>query len=93
MLEPKTPSEDKGDTASDAPDTAAPPLCNDSACFLCGDGLCPVGFVCERPRAGASYACASFARCATHPSCACLQPFAQGCDCTEKDGQPYLDCK
>jgi hypothetical protein len=72
---------------------AARPLCEDSACFTCGDGICPVGYYCERSKKGAPLACASAAKCAEKPTCACLKPLIAGCSCEDKQGGPLVQCE
>lgn len=79
-----------GDRSSDggAAPTQAPP-CAGESCSRCGQAACLAGFFCEE----ASSACSWLPNCAQDLSCSCLQAEMPNCDCEERDGDVFVNCR
>ena len=73
-----------------APEGPQKPSCEDGSCFVCGEGICPAGFYCQK--SGGATGCAWAAECAQKPSCACVAPLTKGCSCEERGGFPHVTC-
>ena len=82
----------KAPAGSGAPEASGPkkPSCADGSCFECGEGVCPVGFYCQK--SGGTAGCAWASECAQKPSCACVGPLSTGCSCEERGGVPHVTC-
>ncbi|MCS6901555.1 MAG: hypothetical protein RMJ98_18085 [Myxococcales bacterium] len=88
-------SEASGTPAGASSKPAAPkgpqgPSCEDGSCFVCGDGICPAGFYCQK--SGGVTGCAWAVECTPKPSCSCIGPLTRGCSCEERSGFPHVIC-
>jgi hypothetical protein len=82
-----------GDFSSEAEPGPTGPDCSDGTCFVCGDGMCPVGFYCDERASGGS-ACSWLPECADNASCACVTGvLGASCTCDERAGGPSVSCE
>lgn len=80
------------DAAGDANAGPQGPDCSDGTCFVCGDGMCPVGFFCDEQASGGP-ACSWLPECADTASCSCvLGVLGSSCSCSDESGGPHLSC-
>lgn len=83
--------------ATDSPepsDAALPqgPDCADGTCFICGEGMCPLGAYCD-VSAPSGPACAWLSECPQEPSCACIERvLGAACSCQASQG-PLVTCR
>src|SRR5690606_21298991 len=82
-------------TSGDGRETEARtgPDCSDGTCFVCGDGMCPMGFYCDEQATGGA-ACSWLPECAETASCDCVQEvLGSSCSCeVDASGGPHVSC-
>jgi hypothetical protein len=83
-------------TTSDGEANASPaPMrasCDDGACSVCGEAMCPTGWYCDEGAKGGP-ACGWLPECAQKSGCSCLKQAFAGCTCNELDGAAHLSCR
>jgi hypothetical protein len=78
------------DSSSGQPSSSAPDPCRDGTCFVCGDGICPLGYFCDE---SGEPACAWLPACAATATCPCVTAaLGSACTCQARGDGAFVSC-
>ena len=85
--------EDDSESSAESESLPAATACNDSMCFTCGSGYCPIGWYCDESGSGGA-ACSWLPECGKASSCGCVtKALGKACSCRDDGGGAHVTCK